>query len=543
MPTIAIRFPGNRYHATPWGSHVNEGLVEWPPSPWRILRSLVATGFCKLGWETIPTEACSLVERLAAVYPRYKLRRGEVAHTRHYMPIGEFRRVSNQVSDIEDTTKVLDTFIRLAPGAELLIQYPVDLAEAESTTLKRLVLALTYLGRAESWVDARLIGNVEADDSWCIPSEDDVFPQRGGDQIALLAPAKAPEYSAWRERAVESALEREAARLSKKLTKSQAAKVLAAYPGTLLDCLTTDTAFLQQQGWSQPPGSRRVLYNRPPGILEPKPTRTSRRLGPQLEVEAALLALSSDTARGRQLPQMTRCLRQAEFLHEAIISILTKQMGVHDCPAIFGRNANWDVLQEGHRHAHYLPLDLDEDGRLDHVLIFAPMGLDANAQQAIARLRRTWSKGVDTDIFVSCVGFGPLNLFRRQLRTRSGRALSILPPTPARVWSSVTPYVPVRHLKPKNSRYTIRDDVLAECASRNIPDPKEIEVFQEEGQPGRGEIISRRLLQFVRNRREGKPQPPQPHAFGLRLVFSESIPGPLALGYASHYGLGLFAAE
>jgi len=458
------------------------------------------------------------------------------------MPIGELRRVSNKVSDIEDTTKVLDTFIRLASGAELLIQYPVNLPEAESTTLKRLVVALTYLGRAESWVDARLINNVEEDDSWCIPSEDAIFPRRG-DQIALLAPAKASEYSAWRERAVESALEREAARPGKKLTKSQAAKVLAAYPGTLLDCLTTDTAFLQQQGWSQPPGSRRVLYNRPLGILEPQSTRTSRRIGPQLEVEAALLSLSSDTRLGRQLPQMTRCLRQAEFLHEALISILIKQMGVHDCPAIFGRSVNRNVLQEGHRHAHYLPLDLDEDGRLDHVLIFAPMGLDANAQRAIARLRRTWSKGVDADILVSCVGFGPLNLFRRQLRTRSGRALSILPPRPARIWSSFTPYVPVRHLKPKNSRYTISDDVLAECASRDLPEPKRIEVFQEGGQSGRREIISRRLLQFVRTRRERKPQPPQPHAFGLRLVFSESIPGPLALGYASHYGLGLFAAE
>ena len=40
MPiTIKLTFPGGRYHATPWGRHVNEGVPEWPPSPWRLLRA------------------------------------------------------------------------------------------------------------------------------------------------------------------------------------------------------------------------------------------------------------------------------------------------------------------------------------------------------------------------------------------------------------------------------------------------------------------------------------------------------------------------
>ena len=43
MPVIIeLTFPGGRYHATPWGRHVNEGVAEWPPSPWRLLRALVA---------------------------------------------------------------------------------------------------------------------------------------------------------------------------------------------------------------------------------------------------------------------------------------------------------------------------------------------------------------------------------------------------------------------------------------------------------------------------------------------------------------------
>ena len=43
MPVIIkLKFPAGRYHATPWGRHVNEGVPEWPPSPWRLLRALVA---------------------------------------------------------------------------------------------------------------------------------------------------------------------------------------------------------------------------------------------------------------------------------------------------------------------------------------------------------------------------------------------------------------------------------------------------------------------------------------------------------------------
>ena len=44
MPILTFTFPGKRYHATPWGAPVNEAQVEWPPSPWRVCRALLATG-------------------------------------------------------------------------------------------------------------------------------------------------------------------------------------------------------------------------------------------------------------------------------------------------------------------------------------------------------------------------------------------------------------------------------------------------------------------------------------------------------------------
>src|SRR5438445_4158531 len=88
MPVIIrLRFPGGQYHATSWGRHVNEGVPEWPPSPWRLLRALVAV------WRrTCPniseTQVRRILERLAHP-PQFRLPPHNVAHTRHYVPLGK----------------------------------------------------------------------------------------------------------------------------------------------------------------------------------------------------------------------------------------------------------------------------------------------------------------------------------------------------------------------------------------------------------------------------------------------------------------------
>ncbi len=40
--SISIRFLSGRAHLHPWQTHHSEGIVEWPPSHWRLLRALVA---------------------------------------------------------------------------------------------------------------------------------------------------------------------------------------------------------------------------------------------------------------------------------------------------------------------------------------------------------------------------------------------------------------------------------------------------------------------------------------------------------------------
>src|SRR5437867_12264651 len=98
MTILELSFPAGRYHATPWGRHVNEGAIEWPPSPWRIVRALIATWHLKAREIPEPTVR-SLVNALSTS-PRFHLPRASTSHTRHFMP-----------GKGTDKPKIFDTFL------------------------------------------------------------------------------------------------------------------------------------------------------------------------------------------------------------------------------------------------------------------------------------------------------------------------------------------------------------------------------------------------------------------------------------------------
>ncbi|HCF59574.1 MAG TPA: type I-U CRISPR-associated protein Cas5/Cas6, partial [Myxococcales bacterium] len=154
MPTLLLEFPGRRYHATPWGDHVNEGHVEWPPSPWRLMRALIATGYSKLGWAEVPECGVRLVEKLCSTLPRYRLPEVSAGHSRHYMPLGKLDKGR------EKTTLVFDTWSHIDAGV-LVVAWDVELAPDESALFSELAEALGYLGRSESWVEGRCASDGE----------------------------------------------------------------------------------------------------------------------------------------------------------------------------------------------------------------------------------------------------------------------------------------------------------------------------------------------------------------------------------------------
>lgn len=178
MPvTISLRFPLGRYHATPWGSAVNEGAVEWPPAPWRLLRALISTWH--LRWPQLEAE---LVEAILAALqdpPSYLAPGTTPAHTRHYMPDRDHTTGGG------GTDKVLDPFLWLDRDARLLVQWPGSLTEEQRGALAKLCELMPYLGRSESVVEAELSdGDPELDERWwqCSPDAEDVHLLAPGPQ-------------------------------------------------------------------------------------------------------------------------------------------------------------------------------------------------------------------------------------------------------------------------------------------------------------------------------------------------------------------------
>ena len=246
-----------------------------------------------------------------------------------------------------------------------------------------------------------------------------------------------------------------------------------------------------------------------------------------------LLALSTPSSNKSALPHVSRTLPQAEFIHSQIVGRAGQGQRII-CPELTGRDEAGQPLQEGHRHAHILPLDLDGDQHLDHILIYAPMGLGSRAQTAIRNLKRTWTKG-GVDLQVSLIGAGSLTQLRGLHESLLTGIEAVLGPTEgSRVWISSTPFVPPRHLK-SGGKNTLVGQVTAELASRShLPAVSGIDCLNTDD--------TKPLRHFVRVRRRGGNAPPVDTGFALKLEFPEPVRGPITLGYGAHFGLGLFRA-
>ena len=324
MPTLLIRFPARRYHATPWGHHVNEGLIEWPPSPWRIVRALLSIGYTSGMWDGKgpPALARRLIEKMASVLPTFHLPRVCGAHSRHYMPTEKLNK-----NGLPVTTMVFDTWAQVG-SKRLGVTWDVELNEEESALLSALAARLGYLGRSESWVEMRLLA---ADDPMpegdrCPPCNDP--PPPGWEQIALLAPQPPVDYDKWRQETEKSVLRSETGKISEKKLE----KELAAYPLDLLAALQAETGWLHRHGWSQPPGSRRVFYHRRVEALEAGAPLPSFKAVTPPPVRFMLLSMTVSGGNDHALPPVTRTLPQAESFHRLLASHVNHRQ--LNCPVI-----------------------------------------------------------------------------------------------------------------------------------------------------------------------------------------------------------------
>jgi CRISPR-associated protein Csb2 len=500
---VSLSFPTGRFHATPWGHHVNEGQAEWPPSPWRLLRALVATWKRKLADDPqIGRALPGVLAQLAQQPPQFYLPPATLGHTRHYMPWYK--------KGPDDKTLVFDAFVCVSPGDEVVCHWSdVCLSAEGEQALARLLDQLGYLGRAESWATARLRHGFDPARVNCRIGQ----PNAHSESVRVLT-ADPVTWQAWGFK-------------SKKVTKPDP-------PWNLL----AETADMHQEKWSDPPGSKWELYARASDCFAPKPNPRPQRAQPSFPCTVARYVLDAPV-----LPLVAETLPFAEAARTELLRrcrAVLREQGIDAdrvalagrCPAVVGKTPDGHPLR-GHGHTFYLPADEDGDGRLNHLTIMAPMGFNDLERQALDRLRRlTFGQGDPLTLML--VGLGSPADFRTPLLG------------PSAVWLSATPFVATRYPKLRGTKRDRPEDYATPQAFvryvlrleiRRRPDLPEVVAIEAVERIGRAGL---RPIQFKRFRGKRGDDGGRRPAGAFRVVFARPVQGPLCLGHSCHFGLGLF---
>ena len=545
MFALAFRFPAGRYHATPWGRNVNEADVAWPPEPWRLLRALIAAYWRKGDHaRRSDSDLASLIDTLAERLPEYSLPTGAIhAHTRHYMPVGGLDKGRPK------TTLVFDAFVRLPVGATLVAAWPQVTLEPDSFALAAdLAPAVGYLGRAESWTECEALAAWEGSVN-CRPLEEN----SNGDPVRLLAPLSPDAYSRERYRIMDDMKRRMLAgtkrvptqrRLVADLDKALRSKGRRAHtlPERLVDALALDTSDYQDRGWSRPPAAREVVYSRAPaaapGVVSRHPTRLPARTRDLPTVARFLLA-------GHPRPRIEDAVTIGELMRRAALAQFgwrhDEAIG-HRVPKapceISGRGADGKPLKDpSHAHAFWLPEDADGDGWIDHVSVFIRGGMNDSIRAALDRITRLWlppkRRAEDDDAEPGAVREWRLALegFCHPADFAPGAAIFAT----ARRWRSVTPFLASGHLKASGYPGEVRRLLRRRGLDAKGVQVDELGAIEVGGTP-------RRAIHFHRFRSRGREVQPDAAGALLSITLPEPLDGPLAIGYGSHFGLGLFGA-
>jgi CRISPR-associated protein Csb2 len=244
-----------------------------------------------------------------------------------------------------------------------------------------------------------------------------------------------------------------------------------------------------------------------------------------------------------QAPRLTDAILLAERVHAALVEL-------SDGSSVFTGCDESGVPLKGHAHAHILSesncaLGRGRGGEITHITIYAPAGFGLVERAALEDIREVWGSGLQVPLNLMGMGrpedFGGLNV---------GRGESLLM-AEATTWVSRTPFVPTRH--PKVTRAGVpkvdATGLQIGCPEHELrrllwlagfPEPVLVEPVA--GTTLGGREVSWREFQRRREKGEGS-RAADGRGYGFRVEFAEAVRGPVAVGYASHFGMGGFQNE
>jgi CRISPR-associated protein Csb2 len=491
-------FPLGRFHATPWKVFpYDDPHGEWPPSPWRLVRAVLARSF-QLDREIADSTEnhASLRDAMVRAFATSEISWQLPASTwrgpglRQYHP-AEFKRVPASAKEpgmmAYNTTKVLDNFwitSGVASPVVWLFEGP-DWTPPLLAHLDACIARMTYFGRAESITEIRRI----------------LEPRTHGAPITRLQPRR----------------------------NGSAVPVLALKPDASLSQLEATTDAPSVTGTDIPPGSRWMFAERPRRPqLRPMP-RMKPELPPTKLIQFAIgskvapryedTVLITERFRNRVLGCFTKILTGNPKTKWSDASDEVREQAL----LLSGRNPD-GTPAKGHRHASFVLCGTpDEPSRL---CLWRSEPFNDTEQRAILGAASTplplnykndpWTLNlVPLDNLVSA----PPGLDEK---------------TPHREWKSLTPFVPPRHVYGRSGKEkpgcSIREQLEQELASRGF-DVRALVASTEE--TGWVKVHRQKSAQNGRTNNDKLGST-------LKLTFREPVSGPISIGASSHFGLGLF---
>ena len=405
--TLTLREPLTDEEADAWKS-VNPGELATAIDLLRELATAPAsTPMADIDGDDIPLSRLASILAAIRTTPYIWLPRTSGGHTRQYFPIHESGIVRNTGS------AVFDTFATVAKSQPLLFHWPgVSLDEQQELELGIILGRMTYFGRAESWCQVQAYATP--------PERIDGVITRGDVQThwrcGCIEDGARPEGKEYRDYTLERRLApvplidiaKEAVALLPRTRTSNGNKrkaadaekfdtALKAESGErlLLRCLLRESGQDIKDGLERPIGARWIHYAVPRAIYDvprPKPRPRERM---RESVNLVRYALNTATVNRPVLPPVTDTLIVADRFRSAVVAL---------CPAaspnLSGHEADGTPC-EANQHANWWPIDQDNDGFIDHVLVWARGGFSTDDVNALRRLTRLRQRGGRPDLLVT----------------------------------------------------------------------------------------------------------------------------------------------
>ncbi len=495
---IEQTFLVGRFHATRWNQNPFEDAHgEWPPSPWRLLRTLLARWYEYHRETGINDQVIrdDLMAKLAQTPPCFFLpptsTRSQDWPTRG---IKQYQPTSLEKSDKAakepwvkraQTTLVVDTFVNTPTNSPVfwIWSEPIlDPLSKEIELLDQLLRRITYFGRAESLSRLRRLSSIEPRP---IPN-------------TILTP---DEYGS--------------------------SPVLIPNPSQPLNMksLLASTDDKLMKGRRIPPGTIWWYARRPSkprqipkiSVKELPPTQIVQfaiggRVYPKIECWIRI----TENFRGRAIKALAQVLLGDDKARFAYLS--DEQISVYSL--FLGKDLAGKPL-EGHHHMRILLLPDIATRKLSRLVCFRNIPFDSNEQEALCRASEEpipWE-------------YGNPDWQLRLVPISSKTTLSCF--DSSTTWSTISPYVPPRHLSGRNGKPRPGRSVEAEIQNelRQLALP-EANISVDEKHHW---VKVHRTL-----RGGGGPTNDLKRGYTVTLHFNSPIKGPIALGHSSHFGLGLF---